>query len=150
MKLQTCSTCQDLHFEVNLISHLGVIALFSSNFFLILILFVLYFKNYLEIDVKFKLQKCAACQDLPTLQFWSKSHYPFWTLNFCLFDRLCKLEKRGMKFKKIFSSETTEAITTKLCWNDSWMAPFRICVRWSRLPTKMAAKFKIEKRRMKF
>jgi hypothetical protein len=31
--------------------------------------FVLYFKNYLEIDVKFKLQKCAACQDLPTLQF---------------------------------------------------------------------------------
>jgi hypothetical protein len=22
-----------------------------------------------EIDVKFKLQKCAACQDLPTLQF---------------------------------------------------------------------------------
>jgi hypothetical protein len=36
---------------------------------LILILFVLYFKNYLEKDVKFKLQKCAACQDLPTLQF---------------------------------------------------------------------------------
>jgi hypothetical protein len=36
---------------------------------LILILFVLYFKNYLEIDIKFKLQKCAACQDLPTLQF---------------------------------------------------------------------------------
>jgi hypothetical protein len=35
----------------------------------IFILFVLYFKNYLEIDVKFKLQKCAACQDLPTLQF---------------------------------------------------------------------------------
>jgi hypothetical protein len=36
--------------------------------------------NYLEIDVKFKLQKCAACQDLPTLQFWSKSHYPFWPI----------------------------------------------------------------------
>jgi archaellum component FlaF (FlaF/FlaG flagellin family) len=61
------------NFEVNLITHLGVIALFSSFFFFILILFVLYFKNYLEIDVKFKLQKCAACQDLPTLQFWSKS-----------------------------------------------------------------------------
>jgi hypothetical protein len=57
------------NFEVNLISHLGVIALFSSIFFLILKLFVLYFKNYLEIDVKFKLQKCAACQDLPTRQF---------------------------------------------------------------------------------
>jgi hypothetical protein len=67
------------NFEVNLITHLGVIVLFSSIFFLILILFVLYFKNYLEIDVKFKLQKCAACQDLPTLQFWSKSHYPFWS-----------------------------------------------------------------------
>jgi hypothetical protein len=65
------------NFEVNLITHLGVIALFSSILFLILILFVLYFKNYLEIDVKFKLQKCAACKDLPTLQFWSKSHYPF-------------------------------------------------------------------------
>ena len=65
--------------EVNLITHLGVIALFSSIFFLILILFVLYFKNYFAIDVKFKLQKCAACQDLPTLQFWSKSHYPFWS-----------------------------------------------------------------------
>jgi hypothetical protein len=41
------------NFEVNLITHLGVIALFSSIFFFILILFVLYFKNYLEIDVKF-------------------------------------------------------------------------------------------------
>jgi hypothetical protein len=28
---------------------------------------------------KFKLQKCVACQDLPALQFWSKSHYPFWS-----------------------------------------------------------------------
>jgi hypothetical protein len=60
-----------------LITHLGVIALFSSICFLILMLFVLYFKNYLEIDVKFKLQKCAAYLDLPTLQFLSKSHYPF-------------------------------------------------------------------------
>jgi recombinational DNA repair protein (RecF pathway) len=32
LKLQTCSACQDLHtcnFEVNLITHLGVIALFN-------------------------------------------------------------------------------------------------------------------------
>ena len=36
--------------EVNLITHLGVIALFP-HFFFISILFVLYFKNYLEIDV---------------------------------------------------------------------------------------------------
>jgi hypothetical protein len=39
--------------------------LLGASGFLILILFVLYFKNY----VKFKLQKCAACQDIPTLQF---------------------------------------------------------------------------------
>jgi hypothetical protein len=28
------------------------------------------FKKLLEINVKFKLQKCAACQDLPTLPFY--------------------------------------------------------------------------------
>jgi hypothetical protein len=49
-----------------------------------------------------------------------------------------------------FSSETTEPISTKLCWNDSWMSPFQNCVRWSRLLTKMAAKLKIEKKGMKF
>ena len=66
------------------------------------------------------------------------------------FDRLCKLEKRGMKLKKIiFSSETTGPIATKLLWNDPWMAPFQKCVRWSWLPTKMAAKLKIEKGGMK-
>jgi hypothetical protein len=38
--------------------------------------------------------------------------------------RLCKLEKRGgWNLKKIFSSETTEPISTKLCCNDSWMDP---------------------------
>ena len=51
-----------------------------------------------------------------------------------------------MKLKKNFSSETTEPISTKICWNDSWMAPFQTCFLWSRLPTKMAAKLKIEKR----
>jgi hypothetical protein len=46
----------------------------------------------------------------------------------------------------INSSETTGPIWTKLWWNGPWMAPFQKCVRWSRLPTKMAAKLKIEKR----
>jgi hypothetical protein len=46
----------------------------------------------------------------------------------------------------IFSSETTGPIATKLWWNGPWMAPFQNCVRWSRLPTKMATKLKIEKR----
>jgi hypothetical protein len=31
-------------------------------------------------------------------------------------------------------------------WNGPWVAPLENCVRWSRLPTKMAAKLKIEKR----
>ena len=50
----------------------------------------------------------------------------------------------------IFSSETTGPIATKLWWNGPWMAPFQNYVRWSRLPTKMAAKIKIEKRGMQF
>ena len=51
---------------------------------------------------------------------------------------------------KIFSSETTGPIATKLLWNDPWTALFQNCVRWSRLSTKMAAKLKIEKGGMKF
>ena len=62
--------------------------------------------------------------------------YELWT--FAYFDRLCKLEKGGMKFKKIFSSETTEPISTKLCWNDPWVVPFQNCVRQHRLVSKMA------------
>ena len=42
--------------------------------------------------------------------------YELWT--FTDFDRLCKLEKRGDENKKIFSSETTQPISTKLCWDD--------------------------------
>ena len=42
--------------------------------------------------------------------------YELWT--FTDFDRLCKLEKTGEEIKKIFFSETTEPISTKLCWND--------------------------------
>ena len=43
--------------------------------------------------------------------------YELWT--FSDFDRLCKLEKKGDEIKKkIFCSETTEPISTKLCWND--------------------------------
>ena len=34
-------------------------------------------------------------------------------------------KKGGWNLKKIFSSETTEAISTKLCWNDPWVVPFQ-------------------------
>ena len=50
-----------------------------------------------------------------------------------------KIEKGEMKFKKkIFSSETTEPISTKLCWNDPWVVPFQNCVRQCRPVSKMA------------
>ena len=63
--------------------------------------------------------------------------YEPWT--FTDFDRLCKLEKGGMKLKKIFSSETTEPISTKVCWNDPLVVPFENCVRERRAVSKMAA-----------
>ena len=66
-------------------------------------------------------------------------------MNFELLPIMPIRKKGGWNFKKIFYSETTEAISTKLCWNDSWVAPFQNCVRWSRLPTKMAANLIIEK-----
>jgi hypothetical protein len=40
---------------------------------------------------------------------------------------------------KFFSSETTEPISTKLCWNDPWVVPFQNCVRQRRSVSKMAA-----------
>ena len=48
-------------------------------------------------------------------------------------------KKGGWNLKKIFSSETTEPISTKLCWNDPWVIPFQICVRQRRAVSKMAA-----------
>ena len=50
----------------------------------------------------------------------------------------------------MFSSETTGPIATKLWWNGPWGASFQNCVRWCRLPTKMAVKLKIEKRGNEF
>jgi hypothetical protein len=66
------------NFEVNLITHLGIIAFFSSNF-LNFNTFRLIFQKLSEIKVKFKFQNCGACQDLPALQFLSKSPIPLWS-----------------------------------------------------------------------
>ena len=63
--------------------------------------------------------------------------YELWT--FADFDRLCKLEKRRMKLKKMFSSEITKPISTKLRWNDPWVVRFQYCVRQRRPVSKMAA-----------
>jgi hypothetical protein len=56
----------------------GVITLFSSNF-QHFNAFRPLFQKLLEINVKFKLQTCLACQNLLTMQFWSKFHYLFWS-----------------------------------------------------------------------
>ena len=48
-------------------------------------------------------------------------------------------KKGGWNLNKIFSSETTEPISTKLCWNDPWVVPFQNCVRQRRPVSKMAA-----------
>ena len=48
-------------------------------------------------------------------------------------------KKGGMKLKKIFSSEITEPISTKVCWNDPLVVPFQNCVRERRSVSKMIA-----------
>jgi hypothetical protein len=49
-------------------------------------------KREIETCGKLKLQTCSACQDLHTLQFWSKSHYLFWPI--------MQIRKRGDEIKK--------------------------------------------------
>ena len=53
--------------------------------------------------------------------------------------RQAKNKKGGMKLKKIFSSETTEPISTNLCSNDPWVVPFQNCVRQRGPASKKAA-----------
>ena len=56
-----------------------------------------------------------------------------------------QIRKKGeWNLEKIFSSETTEPISTKLCWNDLCVVPFQNCVRQRRPVSKMAAMTKIE------
>ena len=110
----------------------------------------------LKIEISSNGQNCPILsQNVPKFELYKHNDelfniyygifYELW--NSCRFWPIMQIRKKGgWNLKKIFSSETTEPISTKLCWNDSWMAPFQNCVRWSRLPTKMAAKLKIEKR----
>jgi hypothetical protein len=66
------------NFEVNPLTYFGVISLFWSNF-QHFNTFRPLFQKLLEINVKFKQQTCLECQDLPTMQFWSKSRKLFWS-----------------------------------------------------------------------
>jgi hypothetical protein len=81
----------------------------------------------LKIEISSNGQNCSILgQKMPKFELYKHNdelfntyyriYYEHWT--FTDFDRLCKLEKGGMKLKQIFSSETTEPISTKLCWND--------------------------------
>ena len=101
----------------------------------------------LKIEISSNGQNCSILsQKVPKFELYKHNDelfniyygifYELWT--FTEFDRLCKLEKRGDEIKKIFFSETTEPISTKLCWNDSWVVLFQNCVQHFRTPTKMA------------
>jgi hypothetical protein len=102
---------------------------------------------WLKIEISSNGQNCSiVSQKVPKFELYKHNgeffsiyygiFYQLWTFDY--FDRLCKLEKRGMKFKKKFS-ETTEPIWTKLCWNDPCVVPFQNCVRQRRPLSKMAA-----------
>ena len=102
----------------------------------------------LKIEISSNGQNCSILsQKVPKFELYNHNDelfniyyrifYELWT--FAYFDRLCKLEKRGMQLKKKFSSETTEPISTKLCWNDPWVVPFENCVRQRSPVSKMAA-----------
>ena len=104
---------------------------------------------WLKIEISSNGRNCSILsQKVPKFELYKHNDEPFniyygifyelWT--FAYFDRLCKLEKRGDEIKKkIFSSETTEPISTKLCWNDPWVVPFQNYVRQRRPVSKMAA-----------
>ena len=84
--------------------------------------------SILKIEISSNGQNCSILsQKVPKFELYKHNDELFniyygiflWTLKFADFDRLCKLEKRGDEIKKkIFSSETTEPISTKLCWDD--------------------------------
>jgi hypothetical protein len=65
------------------------------------------FQKLLEINVKFKLQTCSASQDLPTMQFWSKSRNQFWSyFPFCFWNK-------GRKVLKCWKFDEKREITPK-------------------------------------
>jgi hypothetical protein len=67
--------------------------------------------------------------------------YELWT--FAYYDRLCKLEKRGMKWKKFLLLWNYRANLNQLCWNDFCVVPFQNCVRQRHPVSQMSAFIKI-------
>ena len=103
----------------------------------------------LKIEISSNGQNCSILsQKVPKLELYKHNDELFniyygiflWTLNFCLFWPIMQIRKKGgWNLKNFFSSETTEPISTKLCWNDPWVVPFQNCVRQRRPVSKMAA-----------
>jgi hypothetical protein len=122
-----------------------------SPFKIVSIIAVLYprWQPWLQIEISSNGQNCSILgQKVPKFELYKHNDelfnlyygtfYDIWT--FAYFERLCKLEKRGDEIKKkIFSSETTLPISTKLYWNDPWVVPFQNCVHHRRPVSKMSA-----------
>ncbi len=91
---------------------------------------------WLKIEISSNGQNCSILsQKMPKFELYKHNDELFniyygiflWILNFCLFWPIMQIRKKGRwNYKKIFSSETTEPISTKLCWNDPWVVPFQI------------------------
>ncbi len=91
---------------------------------------------WLKIEISTNGQNCSILsQKMPKFELYKHNDELFniyygiflWILNFCLFWPIMQIRKKGRwNYKKIFSSETTEPISTKLCWNDPWVVPFQI------------------------
>ena len=102
----------------------------------------------LKIEISSNGQNCSILsQNVPKFELYKHNDELFntyyriflWTLNFCRFWPIMQIRKKGgWNLKKIFSSETIEPISTKLCWNDSWVVLFQNCVRHFRTLIKMA------------
>ena len=82
----------------------------------------------LKIEISSNGQNCSILsQKVPKFELYKHNDELFniyygiflWTLNFYRFWPIMKFKKRGDEIKKkIFFSETTEPISTKLCWDD--------------------------------
>ena len=116
--VQNVKICLPCNFEVNPVTHFGVISLFSSNF-QHFNTFRPLFKKLLEINVKFKLQTCSACQDLPcnfevnpvthfgVISLFS-SNFPHFNTFRPLFQKLLEI---NVKFKSSMSRSAYHAIS---------------------------------------
>ena len=82
----------------------------------------------LKIEISSNGQNCSILsQKVPKFEMYKHNDELFniyygiflWTLNIYRFWPIMQIRKKGeWNLKKIFSSETTETISTKLCWND--------------------------------